>query len=128
MREEARKHKCPEPQFAANGFFTATFWPTTEGVHGVAGEVGGEVAGEVGGEVGPYAMKILKLCVKPQPMRVIGEAIGIGKWDNLKPHLAALIKAGWLEMTIPDKLRSSKQRYRSTELGLKALGQRKEEK
>jgi ATP-dependent DNA helicase RecG len=126
MREEARKHKCPEPQFAANGFFTATFWPTSANVHRVTGEVGGEVTGEVGGEVGPYAMKILELCVEPQPMRVIGNAIGISKWDNLKPHITRLIEAGWVAMTIPDKPRSSKQRYRTTELGRKVLANARE--
>jgi predicted HTH transcriptional regulator len=30
MREDARKHKCPEPKFTVNGFFTATFWPNVE--------------------------------------------------------------------------------------------------
>jgi predicted HTH transcriptional regulator len=30
MIDDARKHKCPEPKFAVNGFFTATFWPTRE--------------------------------------------------------------------------------------------------
>jgi len=30
MIEDAKKHKCPEPKFTVNGFFTATFWPTLE--------------------------------------------------------------------------------------------------
>jgi ATP-dependent DNA helicase RecG len=30
MIEDARKHKCPEPKFKVNGFFTATFWPNVE--------------------------------------------------------------------------------------------------
>ncbi|MBI3302221.1 MAG: transcriptional regulator, partial [Deltaproteobacteria bacterium] len=127
MQEDARRHKCPEPIFRANGFFTVTFLPTTERVHRAAGEVGGEVAGEVGGQVGPYGMQILELCVDPQSMRAIGETIGISKWDNLKPHIAPLIEAGWLAMTIPDKPRSPKQRYRTTELGRKVLGQARRE-
>ncbi len=56
-------------------------------------------------------------------MRIIGQAIGISKRDNVNPHLAALIKAGLLEMTIPDKPRSSKQRYRTTDLGCEVLAQ-----
>ena len=37
--------------------------------------------------------------------------------DVLKP----LLETGWLEMTIPDKPRSSKQRYRTTAAGLRGL-------
>lgn len=33
-------------------------------------------------------------------------------WTN---YLQPLLDAGWLEMTIPDKPRSSKQKYRLTE-------------
>jgi DNA-binding PadR family transcriptional regulator len=127
MREEARRHKCPEPKFTVNGFLTATFWPTGELVHKITPEVTPQatpqVTGEVAGELGPYARKILEFCNQQQPMRIISEAIGIRKWDNVKPHLSALIKAGFLEMTIPDKPRSPKQRYRTTDLGRKVLEQ-----
>jgi len=131
MIEDARKHKCPEPKFTVNGFFTATFWPNAEIARKitpqvtpqVAPQVTGQVAGQVTGQVGPYARKILELCVEQQTMRIIGEAIGIRKRDNLKPHLEKLMKTGLLEMTIPDKPRSSKQRYRTTDLGHKVLAQ-----
>ncbi|MEX0713214.1 MAG: hypothetical protein WD278_12740 [Pirellulales bacterium] len=36
-------------------------------------------------------------------------------------YLEPLLGAGWLEMTIPDKPRSSKQRYRTTEAGQRLL-------
>jgi len=131
MIEDARKHKCPEPKFTVNGFFTATFWPNAEIARKitpqvtpqVAPQVTGQVAGQVAGQVGPYARKILELCIEQKSMRIIGQAIGISKRDNVKPHLAALIKAGLLEMTIPDKPRSSNQRYRTTDLGRKVLAQ-----
>ena len=131
MIEDARKHKCPEPKFTVNGFFTATFWPNVEITRKitpqvtpqVAGQVAGQVTGQVAGQVGPYARKILELCIEQKSMRIIGQAIGISKRDNVKPHLAALIKAGLLEMTIPDKPRSSNQRYRTTDLGRKVLAQ-----
>lgn len=44
----SRRHKHPEPKFTVNGFFTATFWPTREGVHKVVGEVLEEVEGKLG--------------------------------------------------------------------------------
>jgi ATP-dependent DNA helicase RecG len=40
-----------------------------------------------------------------------------------KSYLAALVAAGWLEMTIPGKPRSRLQRYRVTASGLQALAE-----
>lgn len=138
MLEDAKERHCPEPEFKANGFFTATFWPSTEQVGEqvtpqvtpqVAGQGTGQVTGQVVEQVtvqvGPYARQILELCIREQPLRAIGEAIGIRKRDNVKPHLSALIEAGLLEMTIPDKPKSPKQRYRTTSQGRKVLRQRK---
>jgi len=93
MIEDARKHKCPEPKFTVNGFFTATFWPNAEIARKitpqvtpqVAPQVTGQVAGQVAGQVGPYARKILELCIEQKSMRIIGQAIGISKRDNVKP-------------------------------------------
>jgi DNA-binding HxlR family transcriptional regulator len=39
----------------------------------------------------------------------------------LKTHLETFLLAGWIERTIPDKPRSSKQKYRLTEKGRQAL-------
>jgi ATP-dependent DNA helicase RecG len=41
-------------------------------------------------------------------------------------YLEPLLTANWLEMTIPDKPRSSKQRYRITPRGLEVLKKTKE--
>jgi ATP-dependent DNA helicase RecG len=40
-----------------------------------------------------------------------------------KAYLEPLLKAGWIEMTIPDKTRSSKQQYRTTQLGRQIVQQ-----
>ena len=42
----------------------------------------------------------------------------------LKTHLEPLLLAGWIERTIPDKPRSSKQKCRLTEKGRQVLSER----
>ncbi len=37
-------------------------------------------------------------------------------------YVDALVAAGWIEMTLPEKPRSPKQRYRITTLGREILG------
>ena len=46
----------------------------------------------------------------------------------MKVYLEPMLAARWLEMTIPDKPRSSKQRYKTTTLGRKVLRKRKGER
>jgi ATP-dependent DNA helicase RecG len=36
-------------------------------------------------------------------------------------YIGPMVEAGWLELTIPDQPRSSKQRYRTTSMGEHAL-------
>ena len=68
--------------------------------------------------------------VAPQVVHVLGAArsdcsfadlqAAAGLKDRaiiLKMHLEPLLLAGWIERTIPDKPRSSKQKYRLTEKG-----------
>ena len=48
-----------------------------------------------------------------------------GRQDRTKFRnqvLKPLVKAGWLEMTVPDKPTSSRQKYRTTEAGRQTLG------
>jgi ATP-dependent DNA helicase RecG len=132
MIEDARKHKCPEPKFKVNGFFTATFWPNAEIAHKVtpqvAGEISEQVTGQVGEQVGEQVneqVRILKFCSTPKQKQEILALLGLRPvYLNFKRHIQPLVKQGVLEMTIPDKPRSSKQRYRTTDLGRKALAQK----
>lgn len=123
MRQEARRHKCPEPQFAANGFFTATFWPTAEGVSRTQSGLKSEQVTE---QVTEQVAAILEAARVPRTRAELQEVSGLKHRPHfIKAYLEPLLTARWLEMTVPDKPRSSKQRYRTTELGLKMLGQQK---
>ena len=70
----------------------------------------------------------------PQVARVLGAASSACSFADLqaaawlkdrvhflKTHLEPLLFAGWIERTIPDKPRSSKQKYHLTEKGRQAL-------
>ena len=114
--EEARRHKCPEPQFMANGFFTATFWPTTQRVHGVRGEVGTKLG------LSQDQVQILTHCESERSLIEIMALFQRANRTKFRDqYIRPLLEAGLLEMAIPDKPRSSKQRYRTTDQGLKVL-------
>ncbi|MBI3304165.1 MAG: transcriptional regulator, partial [Deltaproteobacteria bacterium] len=119
MREEARKHKCPEPQFTADGFFTATFWPTTRKVHEVAGEVGTKLG------LSEDQVRILTHCQSERSLiEIMASFRRVNRTKFRDQYIRSLLEAGLLEMAVPDKQRSSKQRYKTTDLGLKVLSQR----
>lgn len=87
-------------------------------------EVTGEVTGEVGTRLAPsrHQVAILRKCLIENG---VTELMPIAKrTDRTKFRhqvLNPLIEAGLLEMTIPDKPTSSKQKYRLTEKGKRFL-------
>ena len=106
--------ELPEPQFTANGFFTAIFWPMREKV-GVTEQVTAQVEA------------VLQAAAQATRSREeLQVASGIKHREHFrKAYLEPLLGTGWLAMTIPDKPRSPKQRYRTTDLGLTVLSQRR---
>gem|GEM_PF-5550466 len=65
---------------------------------------------------------ILKFCSIPKRKQDILAHLGLKPvYMNFKRHIQPLVEQGSLEMTIPDKPRSPKQRYRTTDLGRKVL-------
>ena len=134
IRNETRAQGCPEPEFEANGFVTVTFRPnpavraeaeehpavrvTTE----VTGEVTGKVTGEVTGEV-----RLLQVIAGEMTRQHLQEALGLKHEDHFRnAYLSPALQAGLIEMTIPDKPRSSNQRYRLTPAGRESLRQTEE--
>jgi ATP-dependent DNA helicase RecG len=141
IRDEVKKHGSPEPVFEATGFFTAIFRPLKTRTPEVTGEVStksapsrdqvaGEVTGEVPGEVAGEVLRLLK-AIQRGPMTRTGAqaALGLSGQANFRDrYLEPALRLGLVEMTIPDKPRSSKQRYRITPRGLGVLKKTKEKK
>lgn len=145
MREGAVEQGYPEPEFRANGFFTAIFRPlastAAQGEPVVAHDVPVEVyddvltalcaAHDVPVEVYDDVLaahdetvidtdyRILVECVnEPQSTLEMIQHMGYrARTGNFRAALNRLLTNGYLEMTIPDKPRSHNQRYRATIAG-----------
>ena len=152
IRDGAREQECPEPEFEADRFVTVTFRPNPEvrEVSGegrvspqvtpevagevapevaeqvteqVAGQVIGQVIGQVAEEVAPE-VRLLRVLSGEMTRQDIQEALGLKHRDHFnQAYLLPALQAGLIEMTIPDKPRSSKQRYRLTPAGSEYLKQ-----
>lgn len=80
-------------------------------------EINVEVAGEVTGEV----LRLLNILAKcPLTRAEIQSALELKGQANFRyRYLEPALKMAFIEMTIPDKPKSSKQKYRLTEAGCK---------
>ncbi len=117
IRDEAREQGCPEPEFKIRGaFFVVVFRPDPE-VRALEDQVTGEVTPQVTGEV-----RLLEVISGEMNRKQIQEALGLKDTEHVrKTYLLPALQAGLIEMTIPDKPRSSKQRYRLTTAGREYL-------
>ena len=95
----------------------------------VTPQVKGEVAGEVTGEVTGEVAQLLRGLTEPKTRAELQRDLGLKSQANFRDrYLMPTLASGLIEMTIPDKPRSSKQRYKITDLGLKMLDHSKEKK
>ena len=145
IRDEAREGGYPEPVWEANGFTTAIFRPNPE----VRAAAEAQAAGGTkqvtahGPHMDPVRVPQVpsKYPASTQQVRAVlaaasrgeatrerlQEAAGLKDREHFRKHyLIPLLASGLLEPTIPDKPRSSKQRYRITPLGLEVLKEAKE--
>ncbi|MDP3914650.1 MAG: KTSC domain-containing protein [Bacteroidota bacterium] len=68
--------------------------------------------------ISPKAKQILECCSEPKTRDEIFELISLYKnTKNFQKHIKPLIDAGWLKLTLPDKLTSRAQQYFTSELG-----------
>jgi len=136
MRDEAHDQRCPAPVFEDNGFFTAIFHPnpevraqadarqgpsTAQVPHkypASATEVTTEVTMEVTTEVATEVLRMLGVFRGDMSRQDLQRLLGLKNDEHFrKAYLLPAIKEGVIEMTLPDKPRSSKQRYRLTQKG-----------
>jgi ATP-dependent DNA helicase RecG len=123
MIKRCRNFGLDEPEFALTDGFVVTIRRKPDlafkAVGGITGEVTGEVAGEVTGEV----MRLLTVLIGEMKRTDIQTALTLRHEDYFREtYLIPALTAGMIEMTIPDKPTSSKQRYRVTGKGRAALG------
>jgi len=132
IRDEVREQGCPEPEFEANGFFTAIFRPNPDvraqvGAHEVwpgpsRDQVTGEVTGQVTGQVTLEVVKMLKTVSGEMTRTEMQSALGLkGRANFEERYLKPALSQGLVEMTIPDKPKSRLQKYRKTPLGQEIL-------
>jgi hypothetical protein len=114
MIKRCRDVGLDEPEFALTDGFVVTIRRKTELAFKAVGGIIGEVTGEVTGEV----QRLLKILVGEMKRTDIQEALALRHENYFREaYLIPAITAGMIEMTIPDKPTSSKQKYRVTEKG-----------
>ena len=75
-------------------------------------------------QVTPQVIAVLKAARTVRSREELQRTVGLKDRQHFrKMYIDSLLAVGWLEMTIPDKPRSSIQRYRTTDLGRKVLDQ-----
>ena len=120
--DECLRHGIEAPAFEERGgavivTFRAEITPGTKHAPG---------RDQVGTKSGPSRDQVAILSFASVPRLVAELMEQAGRTNRTKFRdqvLRPLLDSGWLEMTIPDKPRSSKQRYRTTPAGLTALGE-----
>jgi len=119
--EACRAYGIPDPEFVDGaGAVTVTF--RAEVVAGTRDLVPDRHQVGTKSALSAYQVQVLELADVPRALAEL--MVPSGRTDRTKFRdqvLAPLLDAGLLEMTIPDKPRSSKQQYRTTDAGRAAL-------
>ncbi len=126
IKYTCQRHGYPEPQWEELGnVLRVTFFPhpevakiTTAGTK--LGLSRDQVEANI--ELTPEILVILNKCQQPCTIIEIMKAL---QWKSRtkfrQKFIASLLDSGLLRMTIPEKPKSSRQKYQSTELGLKMI-------
>jgi ATP-dependent DNA helicase RecG len=112
----------PPPKWREEaGSVFVVFAPATPGG---GPEVTGEVTREVAGDVTREVRSLLNVCRGSMTRRELQNALALKAEENFRIlYLTPALESGLIEMTIPDKPRSSKQQYRITGKGRRFLAE-----
>jgi len=116
---QCRDHGITPPEFEeVAGSVLVTFRVEV----GRTAPVTDQVTDQAADQATDQAVTILQAAQSPRTRAELQEISGLRHLPHFrKVHLKPLLERGWLEMTIPDKPRSPRQRYRTTSAGLEAL-------
>ncbi|MFH1664848.1 MAG: Fic family protein [Candidatus Omnitrophota bacterium] len=123
--QEIEKNGSPLPLFHTDGersYLTVEFPAHSLFVkeHAISSKDTGRVTTEVPTEVTTEVNKLLNIISGERSREALKYLLGLKNDEHFrKAYLIPAIKAGIVEMTIPDKPRSSKQKYRLTGKGMK---------
>jgi ATP-dependent DNA helicase RecG len=113
--EECERWGVAPPSFAEQGGALVVAFPAVVGP-------APQVTPQVAPQVTPQVVAILTAARHPRSRSELQESAGLKDREHFRmAYLEPLLATRWLEMTIPDKPTSSKQRYRVTEAGRQAL-------
>ena len=103
IRDEARELACPDPEFESDSFVTVTFRPNPA------------VRAATGEDTVTPQVRLLKALSGEMPQQHLQDRLDLRVCQHFrKAYLFPAMEAGLIAMTIPEKPRSSKQRYRLT--------------
>jgi ATP-dependent DNA helicase RecG len=110
------------PSFIEDDMFT-TIVPLAPVAGEVTGQVARQVTGQVTRQVPVEVMKLLETMVGEMTRTQMQDSLKLKGRANFEDrYLKPALSMGLVEMTIPDKPKSSKQRYRMSLAGEKVLG------
>jgi ATP-dependent DNA helicase RecG len=116
------------PGAGAPSFIEDDMFTTVVPLVPVAGQVAGQVTGQVAGQVPVEVMRLLETTVGEMTRTEIQALLKLKGRANFEDrYLKPALGLGLVELTIPDKPKSSKQRYRLSEAGKRALGEVKKQ-
>lgn len=122
--EMCRRHGIAAPTFEEIAGSVLVTFRVKVGTTLVIDERTPHVTAHETAQVTAQVAAVLEAAKLPSARDALQRAAGLGHREHFrKAYLEPLLRAGWLEMTIPDKPRSRLQRYRTTEAGLRALAE-----
>ena len=114
--DECRRYEVEPPQFREEQGVVIVTFP-------VIVAVTQQVTQQVTPQVTPQVTAVLQVALStPQTREQLQQIAGIKDREHFRTaYLEPLLKAGWMERTIPEKPKSRMQQYRTTEAGRMAL-------